>query len=366
MQDNAIVTGTLRGLQLFDIAESIDLHRLHSIVGTTPSRREPAFRHPAPDYVRFERPPITQALGVRRMMSSDVEVRIRYFDYGVASVEVQSPFRAEWAELLKLANGWMLFPEMETFAEETLRGALEKTGVTLIKPHEKWISEDYYIVQVDPLGQCDSILSAEELLRDRGEEVAQLVRGETQPLSAGERLEVLQSSISYYPSDLLVVGWVAAFLYDTPQGAVPTVDLLEYANTQLLEFRYYDEVLTKVLSNVYKQLEERHTMWARWKLARQAETLNTIRLDFEELAERTENAIKFLSDMFNARLYRLAAARIGVSDYRNLVTEKLNTARDLYESMVNEFHQGRAFFLELMVVVILLVEIVFLFWHKPA
>lgn len=366
MQDNVILTGTLRGLQLFDIAESIDLQRLHSIVGTIPSRREPAFRHPAPDYVRFERPPITQALGMKRMMSADVEVRIRYFDYGVASVELQSPFRAEWGELLKLANGWMLFPEMETFAEETLRGALAKMGTTLIKPHKKWISEDYYIVQVDPLGQGDSILSAEDLLRDRGEEVAQLVRGETQPLSAGERLEVLQSSISYYPSDLLVVGWVAAFLYDTPQGAAPTVDLLEYANTQLLEFRYYDEVLTKVLSNVYKQLEERHTMWARWKLARQAETLNTIRLDFEELAERTENAIKFLSDMFNARLYRLAAARIGVSDYRNLVTEKLNTARDLYESMVNEFHQGRAFFLELMVVVILLVEIVFLFWHKPA
>ncbi|HEX4772535.1 MAG TPA: hypothetical protein VH351_17000 [Bryobacteraceae bacterium] len=364
MQDNATLTGTLRGLQLFDIAESIDLQRLQSIIGTIP-RREPAFRHPAPDYVRFERPPITQTIGTQRMMGADVEVRIRYFDYGVASIELKIPFRAGWHELLKLANGWMLSPDMETFAEQILRGALAKTGETLIKPHEKWISEDYYIVQVDPVRQGDANLSAEDLLRDRGEEIAQLVRGETQTLSAGERLEVLQSSISYYPTDLLVVAWVAAFLYDTPQGATPTVDLLEYANTQLLEFRYYDEVLTKVLSDVYKQLEHRHTMWARWKMARQAETLNTIRLDFEELAERTENAIKFLSDMFNARLYRLAAARIGVSDYRSLVTEKLNTARDLYESMVNEFHQGRAFFLELMVVVILLVEIMFLFWHKP-
>ena len=69
--------------------------------------------------------------------------------------------------------------------------------------------------------------------------------------------------------------------------------------------------------------------------------------------------------MFYARTYRLAAARIGVSDYRNLVTAKLDTARDLYTSMVNEFHQGRAFFLELMVVVILIIEIVFLFKGKP-
>jgi hypothetical protein len=365
MQDDAIVTGTLRGLQLFDIAESIDLQRLNAIVGAGPTRREPAFRHPAPDYVRYERPPVTQIIGTKRLMSTDVEVRIRYFDYGVASVELQSPFRAPWRELLELANGWMS-PDMETIAEETLRNALKETGATLIKPNDAWISEDYYVVQVDPIMNGSSILSAEALLRDKGEEVAQLVRGETQLLSVSEQQEVLQSSMSYYPTDLLVVGWVATFLYDTQQGAEPTVDLLEYANTQLIEFRYYDDVLTKVLARVYKQLEERHTMWSRWRLARQAETLNTIRLDFEELVERTENAIKFLSDMFNARMYRLAAARIGVTDYRDLVTEKLNTARDLYESMVNEFHQGRAFFLELMVVVILLVEIVFLFWHKPA
>jgi hypothetical protein len=208
------------------------------------------------------------------------------------------------------------------------------------------------------------VVPADELLRERGNEIAQLVRGETARLAASERQEVLQSSMSYYPSDLLVLGWVAAFLYDTRQGAGPTIEILEYANTQLLEFRYYDDVLTDVLADVYKELETRRTMWARWRLARRAESLNTIRLDYEELVERTENAIKFLSDMFYARVYRLAAARIGVGDYRTLVTEKLRTARDLYDSMVNEFHQGRAFFLELMVVVILMIEIVFLFVHK--
>ncbi|HEX4166573.1 MAG TPA: hypothetical protein VHZ55_13985, partial [Bryobacteraceae bacterium] len=74
--------------------------------------------------------------------------------------------------------------------------------------------------------------------------------------------------------------------------------------------------------------------------------------------------IKFLSDMFYARTYRLAAARIGVNDYRALVTEKLTTARELYDSMVNEFHQSRTFLLELMVVIILLIEIVALFRGK--
>ena len=109
---------------------------------------------------------------------------------------------------------------------------------------------------------------------------------------------------------------------------------------------------------MYKRLEHRSTMWGRWRAGQEAESLNTIRLDYQELVERTDNAIKFLSDMFYARMYKLAANRIGVTDYLELVNEKLTTARDLYDSMVNDFHQGRAFFLEITVVVILLVEIV--------
>ncbi len=99
-------------------------------------------------------------------------------------------------------------------------------------------------------------------------------------------------------------------------------------------------------------------------MAKEAERLNTIRLDVRELAERLDNSIKFLSDMFQARLYRLAAAKIGVTDYRRLVDDKLATAADLYHSMVDEFHHGRAFVLELMVVVILVIELVYLFRGK--
>jgi hypothetical protein len=145
------------------------------------------------------------------------------------------------------------------------------------------------------------------------------------------------------------------------EGAEPTIQLLEYANTQLLEFRHYDDVLTRVLENVYKTLEHRGGLFRRWRMAGEAERLNTLRLDVRELTERTDNAIKFLSDMFYARAYKIAAARVGVTDYRNLVEEKLRTAGELYEFMTNEFHQARAFVLEAMVVAILVIELFSLF-----
>jgi hypothetical protein len=55
---------------------------------------------------------------------------------------------------------------------------------------------------------------------------------------------------------------------------------------------------------------------------------------------------------------------VGVLDYRNLVDEKLRTAGELYQFMVDQFQQGRAFVLEAMVVVILVIELVFLFRGK--
>ena len=102
----------------------------------------------------------------------------------------------------------------------------------------------------------------------------------------------------------------------------------------------------------------------RWKMAGEAERLNALRLDVRELAERTDNSIKFLSDMFYARAYRVAANRVGVRDYRNLVDQKLKIAGELYEVMVNEFHQARAFILEVMVVAILVIELIDVFSRR--
>ena len=57
----------------------------------------------------------------------------------------------------------------------------------------------------------------------------------------------------------------------------------------------------------------------------------------------------------------MASARVGVLDYRTLVERKLRIAGDLYEFMMGEFYQARAFALEAMVVAILLIELVHLF-----
>jgi hypothetical protein len=359
--------GSLWVLILYDVAEEIRLDQLRNILGSgEPLQREPSFRHPAPDYVRFERPPVVQTVDASSLGSgAPVNGQLKYFDYGVVSLEVELPFETNWEGLVQIASRWIGAPEIEQRAEDLVKGSVERARPAFDQPYESWLNEDYYIVHLcDALDESGNRLETAALLNQHGGEVAQIVRGESLPLSNGERSEVLRSSMSYYPSDLIVAGWVGALIYDTPEGAAPARQLLEYANTQLLEFRHYDERLTSVLSDVYKSLERRGGVFRRWRLAAEAERLNRLRLDITELAERTDNAIKFLSDMFYARAYRMASDRVGVTDYRKLVDEKLRTAGELYEFMVNEFHQARAFVLEFMVVAILIIELANLFFGR--
>ena len=361
-----ICRGSLRALLLYDIAEEFNLNTLRELLGAAPPPRSPEFKLPAPEYVRFERPPVVQPCDTIQLATGESATgRLRYFDYGVVSLEIKVGFETDWPGLIALSNRWIEAGEVERRGLEIVRSHLAGLSAAIVKPYPEWLDEAYYVIHlVDVRPAAGAQLNGSQLLSEYGREISQVIRGEPQPLSGAEQSEVLSSSLSYYPDDILVVGWLAAVVYDTVQGAAPVVELLEYANTQLLEYRRYDDILTGLLTNAYAALERRGGFFSRWGLAREAARLNRLRLEVTEITERADNAIKFLSDMYYARAYRLAAAKVGAGDYRSLVDQKLRTAGELYEFMVNEFREARGFFLELLVIVILIVELVPLFHGK--
>jgi len=353
------LSGSFWILFLYDICEEIRLETLRALLRVEP-RREPIFRHPSPEYVRFERPPVVQRLDPIVLESgSRLQGELNYYEYGVVSIKLELPFEVGWPQLVDLSSRWINAPELEARAARTVRDSVKGLQAALVNPREPWLNEDYYIIHLKNTGAA-----AAELIDRHGKEIAKIVRGELAELSPGETSEILGSRMSYYPEDLLVVGWTAAFIHDTAEGAASTIQLLEYANTQLLEFRYYDQVLSSLLEGVYKSLEKKAGALASWRMASQAQNLNKIRLDIRELTERVDTSIKFLSDMFSARLHRLASARLGVEDYRRLVESKLHTAGELYEFMMDQFHEGRAFIMELVIIVILIIDLVFIFRGK--
>jgi hypothetical protein len=360
---HAPLCGSVLVLIQFDVCEEIRLDQLRQILGARTA--DASFKHSAPGYVRYQRPPVEEALETIVLESGErLQGDIKYFDYGVVSVVFELPFSGDWDKLVQLSSRWVWDTNFESLAARIVKKKLESAAAAVVKPYNsEWLKEDYFIFHLREIAGSPS---AAELLSAQGDCITQVVRGETQTLSDGERQEVLQSRISYYPNDLAVIGWNAAFIYDSPSGAETAIQLLQYANSQLLEFRHYDELLTSQLEGVYAFLDRGgHGLWSRWRTARAASKLHTVLLDVSELTERADNAIKFLSDMFSARLYKLAASKVGVPDYKDLVQQKLQTAEELYRFMVDEFNQSRAFVLELMVVVILIIELIYFFRGKP-
>ena len=354
------MAGSAIALILFDVGEEIHVDRLcrtaevHEVGGVT--------KHPMPQYAGFQRQPVVQDTGAHNLAPDErLRTRTKFYDYGVVSVFFETRFEGDWDRWIELASRWMATGEFERLAYELARIQVERLGSAIVKPYRQWLSEDYFIFHVVEIP--GSPLSS-DLITHCGNRIAQLVRGETSPLSEEEQNEILQTRVSYYPRDLAVIGWRGAFLYDTPAGAQTTIELLEHSNSQLLEFRHYDELLTRELEAGYKFLEQGSSVLRRWRLAREGARLQRVTVDVTELTERAENAIKFLSDMFAARLYKLAATKVGVNDYKSLVDQKLKIAGNLYSFMNGEFHQARAFLLEALIVIILIIELVFLFRGK--
>ena len=359
---DAPLQGSVLVLIQFDVCEEIRLDKLREIFGAR-TLPQPTLKHPAPGYVRYQRPPVVELIEPLVLESGErLEGQIKFYDYGVVSVVLELPFSGDWDALVRLGSRWVWDVDFAGHASRIAHAKLDRAAPALMKPYANWLSEDYFIFHVREIYGAPT---AAELIASQGARIAQIVRGETAQLSDGERNEILQSGISYYPNDLAVIGWNAAFLYDSEAGAETAIQLLEYANSQLLEFRHYDEFLTRKLESVYASFDEGTGMLARWRLARAATKLHTVLLDVNELIEHADNAIKFLSDMFSARLYKLAASKVGVPDYKDLVTQKIQTAEELYRFMVDQFNQSRAFVLELMVVIILIIELVYFFRGKP-
>jgi hypothetical protein len=354
--------GCFRILFLYDVAEALDFDKLRDLLGPRGGTVKRVFPRRTPEYVRFEQAPIVEpAQSIELNTGERVLCSIKYYSFAVVVVQFEVPFDCDWDSLLARTSRWTDPADVEPYARQMLAKHLEQLSPAVIRPTRDWLEEDYLIINLDGIsqGRADRPTAA-EILSEHGEKIAQLIRGEVVPLAPRVSEEILESSLSYYAADLVVIGASASLVYDRGEDAAATNQVLEYSKMQLLEFRYYDGLMTRLLSDVYTALEKRrNALFSRWSVPRDAKRFNTIRLDVMELTERIDNAIKFVSDMYYARLYRLASTRMGVPDYRNLVDEKLRTVGELYDVMVDQFNEARSFLLEVAIAILALLDVIF-------
>lgn len=136
--------------------------------------------------------------------------------------------------------------------------------------------------------------------------------------------------------------------------------ILEFANSQLLEFRYYDQLLDAELARTYTGLQASRwrAPWIGRRYARAARQVHSLFIDVNELTDKTENALKIAGDVYAARLFGITAARLGLDQWKANVREKLKTVDDIYRFAVEQTSIARGEFLELTIVLLIVLEIV--------
>ncbi|HXW63057.1 MAG TPA: hypothetical protein VEJ45_10685 [Candidatus Acidoferrales bacterium] len=355
--------GCFRMLFLYDVAEAIDLGQLKQLLGPRGDIEEPRFGRGTPEYIRFEVPPyMERADPVHLSTGQSASCSLRYYPFAVIALQLELPFAGDWDQLVREAARWSGSADLEKEIRALVREHVDRAAKAITRLHKHWLHESYLIVNLEPmLDRSGQVVPGQSLLSTRRQEIAGIVWGEERHLATSETDETFRATLSYYPSDLIVVSSSGAFVYDRPEEAAAATQLLEYTKMQLLELRYYDGVMSRALAELYDALErQRSVVLSRWTLSRDARRMNRIRLDVTELTERIDNDIKFVSDVYYARVHHLAATRMGVSEYREMVDEKLSTARELYEFMVGQFNEARSFILEVAIAILALLDVIYL------
>jgi hypothetical protein len=356
-----ITSATVTAFYLFEVAEQIDLTRLRTLIRGGEEARLTS-KSTAPSYMQYQTPPVVadgEMLGIGPI--DGFRARVKFFDYGVMSLALTRPFAGSWPELVAISQQYIENDALERRAEEAARQVLVRCAGTLTKPHETFLSEDYLTLAVTGLAVP---VTAEQLLAEHSHELALLLRGERAPLSRQEEEEVLRNRLSYLADDLVIPTWNGAFIYDTEPGAAAALELFEFANSQLLEFRYYDELLDTELGRIYAMLQRRTSWWNNVSgrgYIKAAHQLHSLFIDVNEITDRTENALKFVGDIYAARVFSLVAARLGLVRWKQSVEEKLETLDDIYRFAVEQVSISRGQFLELTIIVILVSELVLFF-----
>lgn len=350
---------------LFDVAEAIDLGVVSRLAGHTATQSKIAQRPSTPSYIQYSQPPVSfdgERAGVAQI--EGLRVRVKVFDYGVISLALVRRTAGSWVAFIADGQQYIENDALAQKAEDGCRTIMRFLADALTRPRQRLLSEDYATFVVhrldEPRGEA---WTADELLRTRGDEIALLLLGERAALSRQEKDEVLRTRISYLADDLVVPAWSAAFVYDREETAAATLEILEFANSQLLEFRYYDELLDGELARIYAALQRRrwYDALVRQQYARAAAELHSLFIDVNELTDRTENALKFIGDVYAARLFAMVANRIALDRWKASVREKLETLDDIYRFVVEQSGMLRGQFLELTIVAILLFELALFF-----
>lgn len=365
MAELRVQSGAVIALRLFDVAYSIDLKRIESL--WSDHTKGVAVRRSlisAPTKaISFEVPPVQISLDPLTLTVGEARlscpVTARLYDFGVVSLSIRIPTTGmSWEEFTGFTNEVDRLIGAES-GENPWRLILDRLrkdlGSALQRPTSSLLQEDHLIAVVDQWSE--PVIGADLSGRI---DLVPILTGEHRSLSVKARADLIRQSFSYYDDDLVVVTWDRAFIHE-PRNDSDVADIIEVANAQLLEFRYYDQLLNDELPRMYELVRKarltRNILSSR-RFANLARKLHTLVAEVTELTEKAENVLQVTGDVYLARIYQAALENLRVPVVSAAVGKKLDIIRDTYSALHGEASGARSELLELAIILLIVIEIV--------
>jgi hypothetical protein len=351
--------GTLHIYVAFDWGDEILLDRVRQIVPASEQelprrRRTPLsfFYRPTPMRV----PLSSTMVEIAELGKVTALATATLFDFGAVSIAFRVPFDTTPEGLLRLAGSLADSTPLIQKARQVVEPLHKQLQSAIQDPlWQDDLSEEYFVFQFGP-----------ESLPQMNDHawLAGMVHLESEPLSSEEIDEALRSRLSYSPEDLFVPDWTAAVLVD--RECEDTLHAIAFANLQLLEFRHIDNRLDESLTGAARIIQPlTRTAWPFWRMhERPLRVLGELKVEANGLFERTGNALKLVGDPYLARVYRLMAKRFYLETWIENIQRKLEVAEGVYQVVATQAGGFRMEFLEVIVVLLILIEIILAFAHR--
>jgi hypothetical protein len=362
-RDEEVLAGRLHVYVAFDWGDEInlDLARRQGAGVVLDMVRRPRTPHSIayrPPPLRFPLGPVVITMpGLAGTPIRSAEATV--FDFAGVSVAFQLPFSMPRQELRLLAAR-LNEPATTLAIMQTARAILEPLYHKLLPAITRpaWADnfwEEYFVFQLPP----GPGVRPEELLGRHAGWLAGLLRLEDEPLSEQEVAEALRLTLRYGGDDVFIPDWGAAVLVDREAECDETLQAIEFANLQLLEYRHIDQRLDGILAqaDVLLRQASRSRLPAWRGLSRPLRSLGELKVEANGLFERTTNVLKLVGDQYLARVYRLLATRFHLPEWEKGIQRKLDVLEGIYEVISHQRSDFRSEFLEVVIVLLILAEI---------
>lgn len=338
--------------RLFDVAEEIKLEQVEKTLARQHQTSRVRLSRIRPKSIQFKNPPVAVELGEYPITIGGQNLNALFtgkiYDLGVISIIMRIPYRAGtgYEEMKNLAIDLYNTGEVEPVFIKLLDSIRKTLSDALIKEAYSGFVEDftvYYFQEWDSANDPIPLLLAER-----------------EPVSDQVRRETLLNSFSYGLNDLTIITWDSALVYD-PTGSTDIPDLLEFANSQLLELRYYDSLLTGEMEKMYEAIEEAKRVASFRRLGHYRRIMNELMeliADVMEITERIDNSLKVTEDVFYARIYGAALSIFRTKAWAESIDRKVSTITQSYSMLSNRNINTRSEILEITIIVLILLELI--------